>query len=476
MNNKEISHTIQQFRQAENWLMSLITDPSGARYFEEKSPETRMQEFREQIERMQLYLDMIGNPEAQYPSIHVAGTSGKGSVVSMLAEILSTAGQRVGFHVSPYLQVCNEKLIVDREMIAPSDFISLVEQFRRDYQTWQSGDGKYQTLKYGEAWVALTFMWMAKQQVDWAVIETGLGGRYDPTNVVPAKLAVITNIDYDHTEVLGETLAEIAAHKAGIIKPSGLAISAEVKPEALDVIKAEAAQKNARLYCLGEDFGYQINDTDQGQSLTVQGVNQTYRRLRVAMKGDFQLHNAALAVASLDLLAAENHFELSEQVVREGLLNVSYGGRLEMMQEDPLVILDGAHNHHKAQTLVDSLQELYPRKKMTVVLGTLSIKDFTGIIQALHPITGNWIATQPKVFGKPSAPPEELTEVIREVDPGAQVVRAEDVVQGIKTALENAETDEIILVTGSLYMVGDARAYWYPTEELLLKLETANPA
>jgi dihydrofolate synthase/folylpolyglutamate synthase len=471
MSNKEELHAIQQFRQAEKWLMSLITDPTGARYFEEKSTETRMQEFREQIERMQLYLDMIGNPEAQYSSIHVAGTSGKGSVVSMLAEILFAAGKRVGFHVSPYLQVCNEKLIVDREMISPSDFVELVEQFRSDYQMWGSKDGKYQTLKYGEAWVVLTFMWMASQQVDWAVIETGLGGRYDPTNVVPAKIAVITNVAYDHVEVLGETLTEIAYHKAGIIKPGGLAITAEVNPEVLKVIKAEAAQKNARLYCLGEDFSYQIRDTAQGPSLSLQGVHQSYSDLRVAMKGGFQLHNAALAVASLDLLARENHFKLSDEAVREGLLNVSYGGRLEVMQEDPLVVLDGAHNHHKAQTLVDSLKELYPGKKMTVLLGTLSIKDFGGIIQALQPITGKWVATQPKVFGKPSTSPGDLAEVIREVDPGSQVVLAEDILQGLKTALGSAEADEIILVTGSLYMVGDARAYWHPTDELLLELE-----
>ena len=249
--------------------------------------------------------NLLAVPEKQYHSIHVAGTSGKGSVVNMLAEILSTTGQRVGYHVSPYLQVCNEKLIVDRQLIPPSKFVSLVEELRGFYQQWKSAGGKYQTIKYGEAWVALTLMWMAKQQVDWAVIETGLGGRYDPTNVVPAKLAVITNVDYDHTEVLGESLPEIATHKAGIIKPGGLAITAETKAEVLEVIKQEAAEKNARLYCLGEDFCYQITDENGAHTLKVEGVNHTYRGLRVAMKGKFQLNNAALAVASLDLLTED---------------------------------------------------------------------------------------------------------------------------------------------------------------------------
>ncbi|MEN8240339.1 MAG: Mur ligase family protein [Chloroflexota bacterium] len=466
-----ILDAIQRFRAEEKWLWTLITDPTGSRYFEVKSKATRLQEFKEQIERMALFLDFVGNPEGQYSSIHVAGTSGKGSVVYLLAEMLSSAGQRVGYHVSPYLQVCNEKLIVDRQLIPPSEFVTLVEELRADYGRWQAAGGKYATIKYGEAWVALTFIWMAKQKVDWAVIETGLGGRYDPTNVVPAKLAVITNVDYDHVEVLGETLPEIAAHKAGIIKPGGLAITAERKPEALAVIRGEAAAKGARLYVLGEDFNFKISETAGEQALTVEGVNHTYRDLRVAMRGKFQLENAALAVASLDLLSGEDELELTEESVRAGLGSVRYGGRLEVMQQQPLVILDGAHNHHKALTLVESLEELYPGKKMTVVLGTLSIKDFGGIIEALHPITAKWIATQPKVFGKPSASPEQLAGAILKVDSQAEVLEADDVLGGLRAALDAAGPDEIILVTGSLYMIGDARGYWFPTEQLLYDLE-----
>lgn len=476
-NNKEtVAAAIKQFREAEKWLWSLITDPKGERYFQEKSMDTRMQEFVEQITRMQGFLDAIGNPEKQYPSIHVAGTSGKGSVVSMLAEILSTAGFRVGYHVSPYLQVCNEKLIIDRQLISPSDFVRLVEDFRSLYHGWQSSNTTYQALKYGEAWVALTFMWMARQKVDWAVIETGLGGRYDPTNVLPAKLAVITNIDYDHTEVLGEKLTEIAYHKAGIIKPHCLAITAETDPKALTVIKTEALIKEARLYCLGQDFNYKIENLDGRSTLTVDGINNQYSGLRVAMKGDFQLRNAALAVASLDLLAGEYGFEINQEMVQTALLNVRYGGRLEVMQEKPLVIIDGAHNHHKARTLVESLQQLYLGKKMTVVLGTLSIKDFSGIIQSLQPIAKNWVATQPAVFGKPSAASEKLAETIREVDPGAQIELADDVRAGVEAALAAAGPEDIILVTGSLYMIGDARSMWFPTDMLLENLELgANP-
>ena len=162
---------------------------------------------------------------------------------------------------------------------------------------------------------------------------------------------------------------------------------------------------------------------------------------------------------------------LIERDVHAALLNVNYGGRLEVMQQQPLVILDGAHNHHKAQTLVDSLQELYPGRQMTVVLGTLSIKDFGGIIEALNPITNKWIATQPQVFGKPSASPVQLAEAILKVDPDADVLEADEVFGGMQAALNAADPDEIILVTGSLYMIGDARSYWFPTEQLLIDLE-----
>ena len=239
---------INDYNQARKWLMSLITDPEGQRYFEEKSAEVRLAEFKEQIDRTGKFLAFTGNPQAAFNSVHIAGTSGKGSVVNMIAAILRAGGLKTGYHVSPYLQVCNEKLIVDDQMISPSEFITLVGDLNRDYTKWIASDGKYTSLKYGEAWVALTYLWMAKCGVDWAVIETGLGGRYDPTNVLPSNLAVITNVDYDHVEVIGPSLEQIAHHKAGIIKPGKPVVTSETKPEVLAVIQREVEEKNAHLF------------------------------------------------------------------------------------------------------------------------------------------------------------------------------------------------------------------------------------
>lgn len=434
--------------------------------------EVRMQEFQDQIARMQQFLGFCGNPERTFPAVHVAGTSGKGSVVNLIASILSAAEYRVGYHVSPYLQVCSEKLIVNGEMIAPSEFVSLVQEFKALFQAWAAQNPTYSSLKYGEAWVALTFLWFARSRIDWGVVETGLGGRYDPTNVVPSRLAVITNVNYDHMEVLGEELWQIAGHKAGIIKPGGLAITSETNPEALAVIRQEAEAKGATLYELGKDFQYAVSTVGDEKRLHVKGVFRDYDDLRIAMKGDFQYENAALAVASLDVLAGHGEISLTEAQVAAGL-QVEVAGRFEIVQTEPLVILDGAHNLPKAAALARSLANTFPDQKMTVVLGTLTIKDFSGIIEALAPLAQRWVATEPKVFGKPAAPSSALVAQIRALTPDAEVLEAPDVQDAITLALEKEGPDGMVLVTGSLYLLGAARERWVTAKSLLRAREAA---
>lgn len=299
------------------------------------------------------------------------------------------------------------------------------------------------------------------------------GGRFDPTNTIPAKLAVITNVNYDHVEVLGESLREIGYHKAGIIKHAGLAITSETKPEVLEVIQAEAHHKNARLFVLGKDFDYQQIEKDGKRLLRVEGVHKTYEDLSLAMKGEFQIENAALAIASLDLLNGLGLLKVPEEAIREGL-QVEVPGRFEIIQQQPTVILDGAHNRHKAEALATSLSNQYPGKKMTVILGTLSIKDFSGIIHALAPITEKWIATQPKVFGKPAARATALAAVIEEETPELEVIQLPDVKTAIHKALTGAKKDDLILITGSLYLLGEARGLWMPVDEILAEIETQN--
>ncbi len=460
---------LADYRRQIEWLHSLITDPTGARYFTPKSPATRQAEFTAQLARTADFLEFAGHPHTQFNSIHVAGTSGKGSVAAMLAAILSAAGLRTGRHISPFLQICNEKLMVDDRLISPSEFVALVEQFKQLHARWLAAGRPFNDLRFSEAWTALTFLWLAQQRVEWAVIETGLGGRFDPTNVLPARLAVITNVNLDHLNVLGPDLASVARHKAGIIKPGGLAITAETNPAALAIIEAEAAAKGARLFRLEHDFSFSVRDN----LLSVQTPFRRFDNLRVAMPGRFQHANAALAVAALDVLAQFEKLPLPPAAIEQGLAAVRFPGRLELVQSQPPVILDGAHNPHKMAVLMDSLREMYPGRPITALVGMIRLKDAAEMIRVLTPHVNRFIVTAPAVFGKPSLPPNELANIIEETAPAAVVVTAPNILAGVELALRSIKADELLLVTGSLYLVGEAREYWYPQIEILRQLEDA---
>lgn len=465
----EITQVLNRFEEQEAWLQTLITDPTGYRYFQERTPEEQLLEFESGIARMRDFLAFAGNPQDQYAGVHVAGTSGKGSVVTMIAALLQAAGQRTCYHVSPYLQACIEKLIVNGRMISPRDFNALVDRFRELHAAWQAGQSRFTSLKYGEAWVALTFLWCAQQRADWAVIETGVGGRYDPTNLLPSRLAVITNVDMDHIKPLGPTLADIAHHKAGIIKPHGLAITAAANPTVLKVIRAEAGAQGARLYVLGEDFDYQVQALDaSGLTLSVQAPFGSYERVRVGLAGRFQALNAALAISAVDLLAAQGGaLQFDCNTACRGLAELHYPGRLEVIQPEPLVILDGAHNPNKMEALVASLQVLYPEKKVTALVGMLQTKDARASLQALLPAISRLVVTRPYVYAKPAVEPEALAAMARELRPGLPVETVPEVAQGIRQILPQLQADELLVITGSLYLLGEARNYWIPRERIL---------
>ncbi|MBN1887485.1 MAG: hypothetical protein JW850_05830 [Thermoflexales bacterium] len=461
---------VQEFDARVEWLNALITDPGGSRYFT-KSQAERVRDLEAQLEHTADFLEFAGSPHKTFPAIHVAGTSGKGSVVTMIGVILAGCQLRTAWHTSPYLQVCIEKLMLDGRPIAPSEFIELVDRFRRLYESWRAAREDV-SLCYVEAWAALTYMCFAQQAVDWAVIETSMGGRFDPTNVLPSRLAVITNIDFDHTEVLGSSLADIAYHKAGIIKENQVAITAATDATALRVIRQEAAQKNARLYCLGEDFDFVVKATAPGETLVmVRAPHRRYDDVRVGMSGLFQPANAALAVAAADVLAHEYGLPIAAESVSAALAEVRFAGRMEVIQSAPLVILDGAHNPHKMQALIDSLRAIYPGRKVVAVLGILMVKDARAMVSALLPMLSRVVVSQPYVPGKPSLPPQALAAIIRDTAPGLPLQVADSVQQGIALALEELDAGDLVLVTGSLYMVGEARNYWVPREQLLRAIE-----
>ena len=451
---------IKDFHTQRKWLYSLITDPEGKRFFERPNTVEKRKQLEEQVERTTNFLSFIGNPQENFKSIHVAGTSGKGSVTTMISSILYACDFNVADHTSPYLQIVNEKLRFNRKMISPLDFTNLILNFREHYSAWEKM-GEF--LCYTEAWVVLTFIWCSQIEIDWAVIETSMGGRYDPTVVLPSKLAVITNINLDHTQSLGNTLKEIAWHKAGIIRPNCPVVTAERNPEALSIIKEEATRKNSPLYFLD----YKKNNDC---SITIRTPITTYENIPLNQKGTFYLKNVALAVTAVDILASEYNFSLTKKEILAGLDNCNFPGRYEIIQTSPMVIIDGAHNPHKMESLTDAILQEYGEKTITVIVGFILNKEIDEMILSLERISSHFIIAEPNVFGKPAQSSDNIAKHIKKLSPKSTIEKAVDLQNTIKNTLAKMSSSDMLLITGSIYLIGEAREYWYPTNDLLVDL------
>lgn len=467
-----IDPILEEFDRQVSWLQSLVTDPSGARYLTDKDPETRLREFQEHIPRTADFLKFADGPQEQFLSIQVAGTSGKGSVAVMIASILRECLANVGLHISPYLQTCNEKLVMDGEMIAPSEFVELVRGFRRTYESWANARRAFSSLKYGEAWVCLAYLWFAQRHADWAVVETGMGGRFDPTNVLNSELAVITNVAFDHVKALGPSLSNIAYHKAGIIDRNATVITSATDEVALRAIREEARRKRARLYCIGRDFDFTVEEINSnGGRISVKTPTRCYEHVVIGTRGVFQPINAALAISAVDILAQRHGITLSAGAVESALSKLEFPGRMEVIQDRPLVILDVAHNPHKMQALVDSMLTVYPGKDVTAIVGSLETKDSYSMMKILLRVVSSIIVTKPIVLGKPSTQTEVLADIVRDLAPALEVCTVERVEDAVCLALETLSDNELLLITGSVYLVGEARNHWIPRKQLLRNIE-----
>lgn len=462
---------LPQYYDAIHWLHTFITDPEGERYSIEKTSEERLEEYEAQIKRMGEFLEFLGNPQDQFSSVHIAGTGGRGSTSMMIGKILEGVSSQVGVHTSPYLQVPGEKFLINGKMIPPSRFVQLTNSLKEKHEEFKEQNPEIM-LHYGEMWVALYNLHFAESNLDWGVIETGMGGRFDPTNILMPELSVITNVDFDHVPQLGTTLEEIAWHKAGIIKQGKPIITSEQKPDTLSVIQREAIQKGSKLYCLDRDFSWKlVSINDRETVINVFGPYKQYENIRIPLTGFFQAQNAGLAVAAVDVLAHDHGFSLDSEIINETLIDLVFPGRMEAIQESPTVILDGAHNPQKMSALANAMAEIYPEKKFTLICGMLGTKDASCSIASLLPQAERVITAKPQVVGKPGIEAINLAEMIRADSYSNQLDVCSSVKQAIELALNEAKPDDIILVAGSLYMLGEARGYWVNPEDLLLKAE-----
>jgi len=446
---------VAAYQRAERYVNGLIFGPPSP------PPGTPPEEIRARavarLTRLRAFLAFLGNPQRAYRTIHITGTSGKGSTTTFAASILTAAGYRVGTHVSPYLQVATEKLQIDGLLIPPVRYERLVDDMRRSVEEWVASGRERPN--YGEFWVAMTLRYFAEERVDVAVVEVGAGGRFDVTNVIEPDVVAITSVGLDHTVTLGSTLPEIAWHKAGIIKPGSVAVTAVTSAEALPVIEEESRKSGAGLVVVREGAQYRDVVADADGTSFIDGA--TGERLRVALPGTFQAANAAVAV---EVARRFTHDHLPVGILREGLAAARFPGRMELVQRDPRVLLDGAHNPEKVASLARNLAQLYPDRRKLVIFGALDSKSHGEMIASLAPLAGLVVATMPRVLAKP---PTEAAAIAGEVTAGVEVVVEPAPERALDIALERAGPDDLVVVTGSLYLVGNVRERWYPTAEIL---------
>ena len=415
------------------------------------------------LRRMYQLLDRLGNPQQKAPSLHVAGTKGKGSVAAMIASALTAAGYKTGLYTSPHLVDLRERFRIDGQLIPQSAIIELAQRLKPEV-TAVNTEAAYGQLTTFELLTALGFLYFAGEGVDFQVIEAGLGGRLDATNVIDAGVCVITSINLDHTEVLGGTLAAIASEKAGIIKPGAMVISAPQPEEAARVIEAACRQQTAGLVKVGREVTWEGHGLADGrQRLAVTGRLGSYR-LSLPLLGRYQQENAAVAVAALEVLA-DKGFNISRQSIIGGLDTVSWPGRFQVLGHQPLLIVDGAHNPAAARELRKSLEyylasvdEVF--KPAVLVFGTSCDKDIANIVPELYPFFDKVVAAR-------SRHPRSVTtaDVAAEfAKHGVAVQQADTVARAIAQARQLAGENGLVCVTGSLFVVGEALEVFAPAD------------
>lgn len=401
------------------------------------------------LSRMRDLMDRLGNPQDSYPIIHVAGTKGKGSTAAMIASGLQAAGYRVGFYTSPHLQEYTERIQVDRQEISKADLVRLVDELRPHV-------AEIERLTTFEITTAAAFVYFQQQKVDVAVVEVGLGGRLDATNIITPLVSVITSLSMDHMNVLGDTLEKIAFEKAGIIKPGRPVVVAPQREEALRVVSEAAASRNAALTRVGRDFAYApLSHSLEGQSLQVQREGEGPLMLNIPLLGQHQVDNAATAFAALQVARGQGLNITAEQIQR-GFAQVKWPGRFELLQRSPMLIIDSAHNRDSAMKLRFTLDEYLEQRPVVLIFGASEDKDVAGMFAELMPRVAQVVATQ-SVHPR-AMPAEQIVELAQQS--GRPAEAAVPVEAALKRALELAGSEAVVVAAGSLFLAAAVREVW----------------
>ncbi|MCL0059200.1 bifunctional folylpolyglutamate synthase/dihydrofolate synthase [Dehalococcoidia bacterium] len=395
------------------------------------------------LQRMEDLLRRLGSPHLGTRTVHIAGSKGKGSTAAMIASALTVAGFRTGLYTSPHLHTMRERIRIDGQLIAEHEFAGLLFEMKPEIEA--TNRGQTEELSTFEILTAMAFHHFQKQRADFLVVEAGLGGRLDATNVVSSEVCVVTSISRDHTAVLGDTIPQIAAEEAGIIKPGVTVVSSPQVAEAAKVIRKLCLKKGAELIMGGEEITWQGRESSlDGQSLEVRGRKGEYH-LTIPLLGEHQIENAATAVAALEAL------DIGKDHIISGLANVYWPGRVEVLTKEPLLIADGAHNDDSARRLREALERYFEFDRAILVMGISADKDSPAIIAELAPFFDKVITTAAR---HPRAATAEALagEFARH---GVEAQAIENVAQAVSQALAEAGKRDLICATGSLFLVAE---------------------
>jgi dihydrofolate synthase/folylpolyglutamate synthase len=401
------------------------------------------------LESMRALLQELGNPHLSLRFVHVAGSNGKGSTCVFLASLLKETGARVGLYTSPHLSDLRERFRVNGSWISTADLNRLGRQVLQACFQVRRALGHSPT--HFEALTALAFLWFKAQKTDWVVLEVGLGGRLDATNVIPMpEAALITPVGLEHQDILGKTLSKIAWEKAGILKSGGLAATCQNYPEALKSIETTARKTGTLLWRAGKEFRF--FKTLRGFAWEGPGLQKEFRMPRMI---DYQMANAALAVAGFQLLGAKG-LSLAEAGMEKALRATRWPGRMEELSSQPLVVMDGAHNPQAVRGLVDSLLSRYPERRWVVLNGFLKDKDYKTCVKLLAPLTEVSVVTEPA-----NERAEKAIVLFRAWEKaGVRVTAVSDWKKALIFARSKSSAQTGLLITGSLYLLGDCRKKW----------------
>lgn len=418
----------------------------------------RVSEFK--LDRMQRLLELLGNPQERIPAVHIAGTKGKGSTAGMIASILRESGFRTGLLTSPHLSAFEERFTVDGRLADHATVVRLVKRVAEFVEKLES-EKSYGGVTFFEITTALGWMHFAEQEIDVAVLEVGLGGRLDATNVCRPEVCIITTISRDHTQQLGHELDSIAAEKAGIIKPGVPVVCGIETGPAREVIERIAGERGAPCFVLGRDFqwqgiGEQAPQGEHNRLIDYRFSELSRPRVRVPLMGGHQAHNTALALTAVELLRRKG-WEISEEALERGLEKTRWPARMEVFSKAPVVVLDSAHNWASAAALVRTLAENFQPRLRTLIFSASRDKDVPGMLRTLLPHFETVILTRAQNSAR-SMTPEELQRIVRSLS-GRGVHAVDDPQQAWRLARRWSEPTDLICIAGSIFIAAELREF-----------------